>query len=62
MVTTRRYARVVAVSAAALVLIAIGGGRANAQRETREQHAFATVLDRKNAPVAGLTAADFTVQ
>jgi VWFA-related protein len=62
MATNSLYVRAGAISAAALVLIAGWGSRAIAQRETREQHTFATVTDKKNTPVNGLTVADFTVR
>jgi VWFA-related protein len=54
-----RYAGVVATGAAALLLM---GTSLRAQRPTREQHTFATVTDKKNIPVQGLTAADFAVR
>jgi hypothetical protein len=36
--------------------------RPSEQRQTREQHVFASVLDARDAPVAGLTAKDLVVR
>jgi hypothetical protein len=62
MTTYKHVRRGVVVGAAAVVALAVANPTARAQRDPREQHAFATVVDKKGAPVAGLGVADFTVR
>ncbi len=61
--TTYKRARhgVGMIGAAAVLALTVATPVARAQRDPREQHAFATVVDKKGAPIAGLGAADFTV-
>jgi hypothetical protein len=60
--TTYQRVRHGLVVGAAVVALAVANPVARTQQDPREQHAFATVIDKKGAPVAGLGAADFTVQ
>ena len=62
MTTYRHVRRGVVMGAAAVVALAVANPTARTQRDPREQHAFATVVDKKGAPVAGLGVADFTVR
>jgi hypothetical protein len=62
MTTYRHMRRGVVIGAAAVVALAVANPTARTQRDPREQHAFATVVDKKGAPVAGLGVADFTVR
>jgi hypothetical protein len=61
MTSYKRVRHGVVMGAVAVVALAVATPVARAQRNPREQHAFATVIDKKGAPVAGLGAADFTV-
>jgi VWFA-related protein len=60
MARIHRYATASATTAVAVFLLV--GGSLQAQRATREQHTFATVIDKKNVPVQGLAATDLTVR
>jgi hypothetical protein len=61
MMTYTRARHGAVIGAAAVLALTVATPVARAQRDPREQHAFATVIDKKGAPVAGLAAADFTI-